>query len=379
MINIKNFNAVGDGIADDSSAIQEALNQGDSAVHIPSGKYKISSTLFVHSNTTIRADEDAVLFCADHSCKGPDDHLLANSDRVNGNENITIIGGIWDGNNRNNSRVQDPLDTSSFTGTMLSFYNIRNLKLSNMVLKDPEAYYTRFCQVSDFTIEDIEFRAETIRPNQDGLHFAGFCENGTIKRVFAHTAGIPGDDMLAFNADDEMYRLTNVNLQRGYIRNIDVSDVHAVDCHSLIRLLSIDAEISNITIRNISSGCRQYAVNMDAARYCLTPLFEEKDHRYGVGNIKNIYIEDITAWKTLKHDVPLMDFETNVEQFVLKNFKRDRDKEAQGNTAPTMRFKNLSRHSIELDDENREVSLGEELLDDKSQYHRISVDRIDVT
>ena len=47
MSNVKKFGAVGDGKADDTKAIQHALNDGDGVLHLPRGNYRITRTLLV--------------------------------------------------------------------------------------------------------------------------------------------------------------------------------------------------------------------------------------------------------------------------------------------------------------------------------------------
>ena len=55
-VSVKEFGAIGNGFVDDYKAVQAALDSGASVVTIPMGVYNISSTLLVHSNTTIVAD-----------------------------------------------------------------------------------------------------------------------------------------------------------------------------------------------------------------------------------------------------------------------------------------------------------------------------------
>ena len=45
IVSVKDFGAVGDGTADDSDAIQNAIDSGARAIHIPAGKYKVTKTL----------------------------------------------------------------------------------------------------------------------------------------------------------------------------------------------------------------------------------------------------------------------------------------------------------------------------------------------
>jgi hypothetical protein len=51
-VSVKDFGAVGDGVADDTASIQAAITASDS-VYIPSGTYKITSSLLVRSNLKI--------------------------------------------------------------------------------------------------------------------------------------------------------------------------------------------------------------------------------------------------------------------------------------------------------------------------------------
>ncbi len=62
--NIRNLGAVGDGIADDSAAIQAVLDGGRKEVFIPAGVYRIAQTLKVDSFTTIVADPGRGFFTA---------------------------------------------------------------------------------------------------------------------------------------------------------------------------------------------------------------------------------------------------------------------------------------------------------------------------
>jgi hypothetical protein len=58
VINVKDFGAVGDGVADDTAAIQAAINAGyGKAVYIPAGTYFVTSTINISgSNITIYGD-----------------------------------------------------------------------------------------------------------------------------------------------------------------------------------------------------------------------------------------------------------------------------------------------------------------------------------
>ena len=55
-VSVKDFGAVGDGVTDDSAAIQLALSSGNKAVYFPTGTYVVSSQLNITPNTTISGD-----------------------------------------------------------------------------------------------------------------------------------------------------------------------------------------------------------------------------------------------------------------------------------------------------------------------------------
>lgn len=60
-VSVKDFGAVGDGVANDTTAIQAALNSGAGAVYFPSSTYKITNFLTVPNNVMVYGDGWATL------------------------------------------------------------------------------------------------------------------------------------------------------------------------------------------------------------------------------------------------------------------------------------------------------------------------------
>nr|BDD44019.1 hypothetical protein 12 [Alphaproteobacteria bacterium] len=88
MLSIKDFGAVGDGLTDDTVAIQNALSAGDS-IYIPNGSYLISSTLEITSSKSlIGLGQSSIIKCQSNSF---------NAIEINGRggtiHNIRIEGG----------------------------------------------------------------------------------------------------------------------------------------------------------------------------------------------------------------------------------------------------------------------------------------------
>lgn len=294
--NVVEFGAVGDGLHDDYPAFQDALDCGADEIIIPQGIYNISKTLLVKSNTRIIADKTAKIVMKSSVRRKRNEFLLSNSDTENGNKNIEITGGIWDGNNKAPENAKaDLFDKNGYSGTTLNFFNVDGLVLKNMVLANSVTYYIRMCKVHNFTIEDIDFVSDSFGQNQDGLHFGGDVKHGTVKNIRALTFGQTNDDMVALNADDSIERVENLDLCRASIEDITFENIYTENCHTIIRMLSVTAEIKNIRFKNIYGGFRCNAINADAARYCRTPLFKEEDFPDGVGKISDIYIDNFVC------------------------------------------------------------------------------------
>lgn len=102
-LNVKDFGAVGDGVTDDTVAIQSALTAIHTAlggtVYVPAGSYKLTETLEVGRNTSL-ISEGGVRFVRHHSGTMLQNSLGVSSATTGytGNGNLTVDGGIWDGN-----------------------------------------------------------------------------------------------------------------------------------------------------------------------------------------------------------------------------------------------------------------------------------------
>ncbi len=318
------FGIMGDGITDDTPALQRALNTCGGYLELPAGIYLITRTLLVPSNTHLKLHPYAVMKLSGEIRRRAGEFLLSNADARNGNENITIEGGLWDGNCCGTFNEKPDIFTpNGWSGSMFNFHKVKNLKLSSMTVMDSPAYFFRFCELDGFDIQNIIFTGNNARPNQDGLHFCGGCKNGYIGNIAALN-GQTNDDLIALNADDSLRRVENLGLVNGAIENIRIENIVAEDCHTFLRMLSVDSPIRNIEIRNVRCGCRAFAINMDAARYCRTPLFNENDRPAGVGRIENVLIKGMIAFSTAEQaNAALICCESNCRNVRIERFSRD--------------------------------------------------------
>lgn len=341
---VTQFGAAGNGLADDAPSIQAALFSGARRVAIPDGRYRLGAPLRVPSHTHIEAAPDAVLTLADNACRTRRDALLTNADLESGNEDISVRGGVWDGNNLGNPRPRGLYD-EGYTGACFRFLNVSGLSLTALTLRDPEGYYVCLGGVRDFQLLELRLLAERLRPNQDGIHLGGFCENGEIRDITGESAA-PNDDLLALNADDCIDRVSNLGLKRGPIRNIRARGLSAADCHTFLRILSVDSLVENVCVEGVRGGFRNNAVNLDAARYCRTPLFEDAPGVH-VGRLRDIALSDFHVYKTLPNDEPYLLLETDAERFSVARFTRDTRHDA-APAAPTLRFRKTGEAALML-------------------------------
>ncbi len=369
MISVKNYGAYGDGIHDDYMAIQKAFDSGEKEILIPTGIYNISCTLKVHSDTTVIANKTAKIVMKSTVRRKRNDFLLSNSDPVGGNKNITVIGGIWDGNNQQAENAKpDLFDKTGYSGAVLNFVNVRGLMLRDMVVANSVTFYIRTSKLHDFTMEDISFVSDVRGKNQDGIHFGGDVKHGTVKNIRALSYGQTTDDMIALNADDSIERVENLDLVRDAIEDITFENIYAECCLTIIRMLSVTAPIRNIRFKNIYGGFYGYAINADAARYCRTPLFKEEDYPDGVGAISDITIENFTAmpkkYFTNGADVfpkTALRFETGMDNFHIEGFRYLADEET-AKLCPSMMLKNLVNQQLTIDGKTHIIGCKEDEL-----------------
>lgn len=347
-VNVKDFGAVGNGIVDDTIAIQRVLNMGKRTILIPQGTYKISVALKISSHTTIKADSKAIIRLADYAGINRDVFLLTNADFQKSNKDIIIEGGVWDGNSEFNPRGADG-DVNGYTGAAINFINVKNLTLKNLTVRNPEAYSIRLCRIDNFVIEDIRFDNPVVRPNQDGIHLNGFCQNGIIRKLRALSRYTPNDDMVALNADDDTDRVINLGMECGPIRNIIVDDIHAEEAYTFIRILSCNEIIEDITISNVSGGCRINAVNMDSWKF-----------PRGTGNIRNVKLMNFYVHKVPDNPpsdwaamAPLVTIQTFVHKLNIENFHRANDDNF---PASTLYLNNKLQNHLQLDGAEREYN-----------------------
>lgn len=259
----------GDGIHDDTEAIQSLLDSRISEVALPAPQkwYCISKTLKIYSNQTLKLPETATIrLMPTSSCL-----MLTNAEKDA--HDISVVGGIWDYDNVNQEPNpiitkweeiknithynRDPnyevtYDVMGDCGCLMSFSYVTRFSIHDLTLKNPVTYCLRMAYMTYFTVENVRFDQNLGNPsaeNMDGVHIDGGCRFGTVRNV----QGTCYDDIVALNADD---------CYDGPISDIQVDGVFGSDSLRGVRLLSLKSPVSRISISNVFGTYYQNCIGL---------------------------------------------------------------------------------------------------------------------
>lgn len=153
---VTDFGANGSDKADDTTAFQQALNQARNStsmvtITVPSGTYRISSHLSIYSNTYLKLDENAKLLRTKESdylfINGADDYKAENGGYTRSHD-ITIDGGVWDGN------VSD----TTISKGLAKIFHAKNVTIKNATFKNCcGTHFVLMSGVSGITVQNTTF------------------------------------------------------------------------------------------------------------------------------------------------------------------------------------------------------------------------------
>ena len=274
------FQLYGDGLHDDQPAIQEMIDSGVCEVTLPVPKkhYLITKPIVIPSCFKLKLPRFAEIRLADgancfmlqnKAVEKPAKRLRDCFSHVHKNlwyfvdtlspdpedacHDFEIEGGIWNFNNMRqweNPIFGSRVGSDGYLGHTMLFYNVRNFRLSNMTFKDPANYCVMIDRGSYFTVENIRFDfnfGNPVASNMDGIHLNGNCFHGVIRNL----QGACYDDLVALNAHEG---------SSGDIANIQIDGIFAENCHSAVRLLAVNQNITHIDISNVYGTYYQYCI-----------------------------------------------------------------------------------------------------------------------
>ncbi|KAL4603893.1 hypothetical protein ACB092_10G156000 [Castanea dentata] len=250
LFDVRNFGAVGDGVADDTEAFKMAWDtacQSDSAVIlVPYGfSFMIQSTIFTGPcQAGLVFQIDGTLMPPD----GPDSWPKNNSRRqwlvfYRINEMSLQGGGLIDGRGEkwwnlpckphkgiNGTTVPGPCDSP----IAIRFFLSSNLSVKGLKIKNGPQFHFRFDNCKNVHVESIYITAPASSPNTDGIHI----ENTNDVRIYNSVIS-NGDDCVSIGSG--CYDVD--------IRNITCGPGHGISIGSLGNH-NTHACVSNVTVRD---------------------------------------------------------------------------------------------------------------------------------
>jgi len=324
IFNIKDYGAVGDGIAMDTEALQRAINichlSGGGTVWVPAGDFQIG-TIVLKSNVTLSLDHGASLLGSesmedyptdglDHPREGWPHCLIYAKDA----ENIVIEGlGVIDG--RGTRETFPPFDRSGGRRRMparprlLRMDNCSNLTFSGVTYKRPAFWGLHLIDCKDIHFDTVTIQFRNNNNGNDGIDLDG-CENVLIQNCDINS----GDDAVCLKSSLNPCRNIVVQNSRvsshtaalkfgssshgGFI-DVKVTNCYFHDCQlGAIKLQLVDGgrlenvEISRIVMENVGNPVFIRLGNRGSTF--------GKGGKAPVGTVKNIRISDLVAEVTLE-------------------------------------------------------------------------------
>jgi hypothetical protein len=314
---------------DQTSAIQGILNLSTSS-HPLTVYWDVRVSITgdsLKSNTTIIALQGCGAILRDNSNKA----VLSNYNATPGtltDSNITIIGGIWNGNGYRGGVAKQ-------SGAIPSYGNVPGIRMngvSNIVLKDLTILNTRSWATNFFTTKNVLVSNVRVDQginyaiNQDGVHFEGYADNIKVYGVRARC----GDDALAFNCMSATTdALGNPNTfwvgKYGPQTNIDVRDLYLDSSAMGIRIMSGNQWADNINIENVTGKAINYWLIIDNFNYTPSNTTDP-----GPGNVGKVRIANISVTTTgnppglgLVSGLGNALVNCNVKELIISNYTRN--------------------------------------------------------
>lgn len=130
-LSVKDFGATGDGVTDDTTALQNALNAGSGrSVYFPAGTYRISTTLVVKTNTTLVGDginKSIIKLTSGFSASATAirNDIVTGTANVYYDTNLEFYGLTFDGNNN-----------ATRTAELIGILKVQNVTFSNCSIQN---------------------------------------------------------------------------------------------------------------------------------------------------------------------------------------------------------------------------------------------------
>ena len=308
---VKDFGAGTNDSEDDYNAFSKALAMAKTmpegqqlVIEIPAGKYRISKTIGIYSDTRLILDKNAeIITCTDNktllTVMGKNGHAEGFKNYTEAHD-ITIEGGIWNGNghkksqargimvfrNSKNITIRNTVFTKVYGSHYLICDGINGLKVSGTTFKD-YVPYTGSWKDYDFTRGTTDERSrKSFIGAVEALHI-DFAEDGTpCSNVEVWNCTFDGVPAGVGTHHINSKKGDNISVHNNTFRNIWFSCFHA-SSFTNVKMYNNKATNSGLLFRSEDSVSEVYnntftgLKTMDPARY------NADDVMYGVLSMNN--------------------------------------------------------------------------------------------
>lgn len=336
---------------DDTRALQKGIDQaakkGTNRFDIPAGHYVISAPLLIPSNFTLTADPKAYIELK----KSSNQYLLRNRDLVNGNENIKVVGGKWNGNAWTQTRtIRDQVGNSDFCFGFF-FYKVKNLEVGRLQIDSTRSWGIAYMECDSVYIHNIRFQQNPFRDarftsalNHNGDGVTGGGNNVLIENI----SGFTNDDLIAFASGGASFQGKMSPFPPKNYRNVTVRNIFPENTHDSIPALKGVAfytfgrtRVSDILIENVKG-------NTAAASVLFYSLFDQKGY---FSNVRISGVEGTNVYSRSEHPdlhasyAPITFKNSEIDRLVIENVNRNETRYPQ----PTFHFdKNMTVGELEI-------------------------------
>lgn len=238
---------IGNFTKDDSFAMNQALKFSSLVKLTGNRTMIIKKPIILRTGNTIEADRNFEIKLGDASnCTLlKNEHIDIAHDGVNPvaypsgfvrNKNITIRGGLWNGNGANqyrentagnfaganpsvdNTAVYRDGDNMEYVGFMMKFADIDNFTMEGTTLRDGRTYMVACGGLKGYTFKDIRIERGYKLVNQDGIHVHGNSFDGK----FINITGNSGDDLIAVTTEEA----GNLSIRNGDVKKLLIQNLY---------------------------------------------------------------------------------------------------------------------------------------------------------
>jgi hypothetical protein len=247
IFNVTNYGAIGDGVQDDTTNIQNTINAANAAgggiVEIPAGTF-LSGPLTLLSSINLQVDTNAMLQMLPLGtypggttsaqtfigCNGVHDVEISGWGRIDGQ------GAAWWAYYATNSSLVRPM--------MLNLYTCNRLFIRDITFQNPPYHH---CGLRDnggnITISNLTENTPYPSPNTDGLNFVA--TNSVIENCHISV----GDDNIAMGSTGPLNDLLVTNCTFGTGHGVSIGS-------------GISVGVSNLTVINSTFNATDYGIRM---------------------------------------------------------------------------------------------------------------------